>query len=76
MNKDFQAALNMIADWGVPIEKVKFMAILASQRGLESIGKEFPELEVLAIAFRTKNRQLLLNRSGFVLSIISSLPMD
>ena len=41
-----KAALNMIQDWGVPIKKVKFLAILSSQKGLEYVQSEFPELEV------------------------------
>ena len=38
----------MIVDWGVPIKNVKFMAVLASQKGLENIEAEFPELEKLS----------------------------
>ncbi|KAJ6599197.1 putative uracil phosphoribosyltransferase [Mycena vulgaris] len=40
------AALSMIADWGMPIEKVKLLCVLASQEGLHHVQAEFPALEI------------------------------
>jgi uracil phosphoribosyltransferase len=39
----------MIADWGMPITKVKLLCVLASQEGLDHVQAEFPELEVGAL---------------------------
>lgn len=36
----------MIQDWGVPVKNVKFLAILSSQKGLDYVQEEFPDLEV------------------------------
>jgi len=44
------AALTMILDWGVPIRNIKFLAVLASQTGLDRIRSEFPELEIWVAA--------------------------
>jgi uracil phosphoribosyltransferase len=40
------AALSMITDWGMPIDKVKLLCVLASQEGLDHVRAEFPNLEV------------------------------
>jgi len=40
------AALAMIIDWGVPVQDIKMLAILASEEGLNHIKEEYPELEV------------------------------
>ncbi|KAJ6509908.1 armadillo/beta-catenin/plakoglobin [Mycena vitilis] len=40
------AALSMITDWGMPIEKVKLLCVLASQEGLDHVQAEFPDLEI------------------------------
>jgi len=48
------AALNMIQDWGVPIKNVKFLAILASQKGLDNVQSEFPDLEIWTCAVDDK----------------------
>ncbi|KAF7352902.1 Uracil phosphoribosyltransferase [Mycena venus] len=40
------AALAMITDWGMPIDKVKLLCVLASQEGLNHVQAEFPELEI------------------------------
>ncbi|KAJ6539215.1 uracil phosphoribosyltransferase-domain-containing protein [Mycena capillaripes] len=40
------AALSMITDWGMPIEKVKLLCVLASQEGLDHVQAEFPHLEI------------------------------
>ncbi|KAJ7904385.1 putative uracil phosphoribosyltransferase [Mycena olivaceomarginata] len=40
------AALTMIADWGMPITKVKLLCVLASQEGLDHVQAEFPDLEI------------------------------
>jgi len=44
------AALNMIIDWGIPIQRVKFLAILSSQKGLQNVQSEFPDLEIWTCA--------------------------
>ncbi|KAK0491099.1 armadillo/beta-catenin/plakoglobin [Armillaria novae-zelandiae] len=40
------AALSMIVDWGIPIENVKLLCVLASKPGLEHVQAEFPKLEI------------------------------
>ncbi|KAJ7047501.1 uracil phosphoribosyltransferase-domain-containing protein [Mycena alexandri] len=40
------AALSMITDWGMSIDKVKLLCVLASQEGLDHVQSEFPELEI------------------------------
>ncbi|KAG1780156.1 UDP-N-acetylglucosamine 1-carboxyvinyltransferase [Suillus placidus] len=40
------AALAMILDWGVPISKIKLLAVLGSEEGLNHVHAEYPELEV------------------------------
>ncbi|KAG8990243.1 hypothetical protein FRB94_011352 [Tulasnella sp. JGI-2019a] len=40
------AALNMITDWGIPISRVRYLAILASEEGLKNVTAEFPGLHV------------------------------
>ncbi|KAF9075976.1 armadillo/beta-catenin/plakoglobin [Rhodocollybia butyracea] len=40
------AALTMIHDWGIPVEKIKLLCVLASQEGLRNVQKEFPRLEI------------------------------
>ncbi|KAG9019005.1 hypothetical protein FRB90_007385 [Tulasnella sp. 427] len=40
------AALHMISDWGIPIQKVRYLAILASEEGLKNVLAEFPELHI------------------------------
>jgi len=44
------AALNMIIEWGIPITRIKYLAILASQDGLDHIRSEFPTLEIWVCA--------------------------
>ncbi|KAF8324482.1 UDP-N-acetylglucosamine 1-carboxyvinyltransferase [Cantharellus anzutake] len=44
------AALQMILDWGVPIEKVKLLSILGSREGITAVSKQFPNLEIWTIA--------------------------
>ncbi|KAJ7699947.1 uracil phosphoribosyltransferase-domain-containing protein [Mycena rosella] len=41
-----RAALSMITDWGMPIDKVKLLCVLASQEGLDHVRGEFPDLEI------------------------------
>lgn len=36
----------MILDWGVPVEKIKFLCVLASQKGLEHVVQSVPGLEL------------------------------
>ncbi|KAJ7179861.1 armadillo/beta-catenin/plakoglobin [Mycena crocata] len=40
------AALSMITDWGMSIDKVKLLCVLASQEGLNHVQAEFPDLEI------------------------------
>jgi len=40
------AALSMIQDWGMPINRVKLLCVLASQEGLDHVKAEFPDLEI------------------------------
>ncbi|EPQ59350.1 armadillo/beta-catenin/plakoglobin [Gloeophyllum trabeum ATCC 11539] len=40
------AALNMVLDWGIPLQRIKLLCILASQDGLKRVKAEFPGLEV------------------------------
>ncbi|KIO33957.1 hypothetical protein M407DRAFT_17221 [Tulasnella calospora MUT 4182] len=40
------AALTMILDWGIPIQKVRYLAILASEEGLKNVLAEFPDLHI------------------------------
>ncbi|CEL57679.1 uracil phosphoribosyltransferase [Rhizoctonia solani AG-1 IB] len=40
------AAVHMILDWGIPLSKIKFLGVLASQAGLDHVKSEFPELEI------------------------------
>ncbi|KAF5388137.1 hypothetical protein D9615_000266 [Tricholomella constricta] len=40
------AALAMIVDWGIPVEKVKLLCVLASREGLAHVQAEYPKLEV------------------------------
>jgi len=40
------AALTMITEWGVPVNNIKLLAILASEEGLNHVKGEYPELEI------------------------------
>ncbi|SPC65095.1 probable uracil phosphoribosyltransferase [Ustilago sp. UG-2017b] len=40
------ACIQMILDWGVPVEKIKFLCVLASQKGLEHVAESVPGLEI------------------------------
>ncbi|KAI0282336.1 UDP-N-acetylglucosamine 1-carboxyvinyltransferase [Russula aff. rugulosa BPL654] len=44
------AALHMITDWGIPLNKIKLLCILASEEGLKNLSRQFPGLEVWAAA--------------------------
>ncbi|KAF8505992.1 UDP-N-acetylglucosamine 1-carboxyvinyltransferase [Russula emetica] len=44
------AALHMITDWGIPLNKVKLLCILASEEGLKNLSGQFPGLEIWAAA--------------------------
>lgn len=41
-----QACIQMILDWGVPVEKIKFLCVLASQKGLEHVAESVSGLEI------------------------------
>lgn len=40
------ACVNMIVDWGVPVEKVKLLCVLASEQGLREVAQTFPGLKI------------------------------
>lgn len=40
------ACVNMIVDWGIPVEKIKFLSVLGSRQGVEEVKKAFPALEL------------------------------
>ncbi|KAF9451627.1 armadillo/beta-catenin/plakoglobin [Macrolepiota fuliginosa MF-IS2] len=40
------AALAMIIDWGIPINKIKLLSVLASEEGLSHIQADYPQLEI------------------------------
>ncbi|RPD66773.1 UDP-N-acetylglucosamine 1-carboxyvinyltransferase [Lentinus tigrinus ALCF2SS1-7] len=40
------AALNMILEWGIPVNKIKLLCVLASQDGLNRVQKEFAGVEI------------------------------
>ncbi|KAA1466262.1 PRTase-like protein [Dentipellis sp. KUC8613] len=44
------AALNMIVDWGIPVSKIKVLAVLASEQGLAQVQSQFPGLEIWVAA--------------------------
>lgn len=41
-----QACVGMIKDWGIPIEKIQLICILASKTGLEAVSKAYPGLQI------------------------------
>ncbi|KAH7929491.1 uracil phosphoribosyltransferase [Leucogyrophana mollusca] len=44
------AALAMICDWGIPVSKIKLLAVLGSEEGLKHVQAEYPELEIWVAA--------------------------
>ncbi|EIN10596.1 UDP-N-acetylglucosamine 1-carboxyvinyltransferase [Punctularia strigosozonata HHB-11173 SS5] len=44
------AALNMILEWGIPLTKIKLLAVLASQEGLKHVQTQHPGLEIWVAA--------------------------
>ncbi|KAH9894413.1 UDP-N-acetylglucosamine 1-carboxyvinyltransferase [Cubamyces lactineus] len=44
------AALNMVIEWGIPVNRIKLLCVLASQDGLNRVQSEFPGVEVWAAA--------------------------
>ncbi|KAI0637949.1 UDP-N-acetylglucosamine 1-carboxyvinyltransferase [Trametes polyzona] len=44
------AAMNMIIEWGIPINKIKLLCVLASQDGLNRVQAEFPGVEIWVAA--------------------------
>ncbi|KAH9998390.1 UDP-N-acetylglucosamine 1-carboxyvinyltransferase [Russula vinacea] len=44
------AALHMITDWGIPLNKIKLLCILASSEGLKHLSEQFPGIEIWAAA--------------------------
>ncbi|KAF5333070.1 hypothetical protein D9611_002376 [Ephemerocybe angulata] len=44
------AALAMIVDWGIPVNKIKLLSVLASDEGLKHVQSEYPDLELWVAA--------------------------
>jgi uracil phosphoribosyltransferase len=44
------AAITMLTDWGIPLSNIKFLAVLASQAGIDAVLKEYPNLEIWVAA--------------------------
>ncbi|KAJ3575170.1 hypothetical protein NP233_g1296 [Leucocoprinus birnbaumii] len=40
------AALTMITEWGISVNRIKLLSVLASQEGLDHIKAQYPELEI------------------------------
>lgn len=40
------AALSMLLDWGVPLQNIKLLCVLASQEGLRHVQAEHPTLDI------------------------------
>jgi len=50
------AALKMMKEWGMAMDKVSFLGIIASQSALDSITKVFPDVEVSVQFWMTRMR--------------------
>ncbi|KAI0356487.1 UDP-N-acetylglucosamine 1-carboxyvinyltransferase [Trametes cingulata] len=44
------AAMNMVIEWGIPVNKIKLLCVLASQDGLNRVQSEFPGVEIWVAA--------------------------
>ncbi|KAL7282223.1 hypothetical protein ACG7TL_003692 [Trametes sanguinea] len=44
------AALNMVIEWGIPVNKIKLLCVLGSQDGLKRVQAEFPGVEIWVAA--------------------------
>ncbi|KAI0291703.1 armadillo beta-catenin plakoglobin [Russula brevipes] len=44
------AALHMVTDWGIPINKIKLLCILGSEQGLKHLSDQFPGIEIWVAA--------------------------
>ena len=40
------ACVQMIKDWGIPTEKIKFLCVLASEQGIKNVLEAVPGLEI------------------------------
>jgi uracil phosphoribosyltransferase len=40
------AALKMMKEWGLPMDRVSFLGVIASRKALEGIEKVFPDVQV------------------------------
>ena len=47
------AALKMMKEWGLEMNKVSFLGIIGSKKALEGIEKKYPEVEVSLISERS-----------------------
>lgn len=50
------AALKMMKEWGLEMNKVSFLGIIGSKKALEGIEKKYPEVEVSTISDRSHRR--------------------
>ncbi|OSC98661.1 UDP-N-acetylglucosamine 1-carboxyvinyltransferase [Trametes coccinea BRFM310] len=44
------AAMNMVIEWGIPVNKIKLLCVLGSQDGLKRVQSEFPGVEIWVAA--------------------------
>ncbi|KAH8926972.1 PRTase-like protein [Atractiella rhizophila] len=44
------AAVHMLQDWGIPVENIKLLCLVASFPGLQKVMRAFPELEIWTAA--------------------------
>lgn len=44
------AALTMLLDWGIPLDKIKLLVVLGSEPGLKHIEERYPNLEIWVAA--------------------------
>jgi len=44
------AAINMLTDWGITVENIRLLSVLASQEGIDHVRSEFPDLKIYVAA--------------------------
>ncbi|PWN31805.1 putative uracil phosphoribosyltransferase [Meira miltonrushii] len=54
--------VNMIKEWGIPIQKITLLSVLGSESGLQAIAKAWPELDIWV-----GQVDPVLNEKGYVL---------
>ncbi|KAG8808462.1 hypothetical protein FRC17_003945 [Serendipita sp. 399] len=48
------AAINMLTDWGLTVENIRLLSVLASQEGIDHVRGEFPQLQIYVAAIDTE----------------------